>query len=339
MSNIRAVAELAGVSVATVSRTLQQPERVSQKTRARVLQAVKETGYKPNQMAVQFRSGKTRNLVVLVPTVANVFFARVISGMQQAAHERQYTLLLCNTMADTSVEASYAHMVHTAQADGVVQLRAHNPFVSSELPTEGLWPMVNACEVLDNVPCPTVQLDNRAAAAAMTRHLLSLGHQRIAMIKGPAKSPLTRDRLAGYRDALQDAGILPDEQLQSAGDFSLAAGFQAAAALLDLAKPPTAIFCENDEMAIGALQCIRQRGLRVPQDISVAGFDDICFAAFSEPPLTTIAQPAEDFGRTAVNLLIDVLEGRLRTAPKVILPFELINRQSTGPCPANPANS
>lgn len=329
MSNIRAVADLAGVSVATVSRTLQQPERVSQKTRAKVMAAVKETGYKPNQMAVKFRSGKTHNLVVLVPTVANVFFARVISGMQQAAHEQGYTLLLCNTMADEEVEQSYAHMVDTAQADGVIQLRAFNPF--TEAPSADMLPMVNACEVLDGVACPTVQLDNRAAARVMTEHLLGLGHRRIAMIKGPARSPLTRDRLAGYRDALLDAGLSIDDQLLCAGNFSLDAGYAATSQLMAHANPPTAIFCENDEMAIGAIKCLKDQGIAVPEQVSVAGFDNISFAEFCDPPLTTIAQPAEDFGRTAVNLLIDVLEQRLRTAPKVILPFELVVRASTGP--------
>jgi LacI family repressor for deo operon, udp, cdd, tsx, nupC, and nupG len=331
MSNIREVAELAGVSVATVSRALQQPALVSAKTREKVLAAVKTAGYKPNLMAVKFRSGKTRNLVVLVPTVANVFFARVISGMQQAAHQRQYALLLGNTQADEQIEAGYARMVQTSQADGLIQLRAHNPFARLEPQKSSLLPMVNLCEVLDNIACPTVLLDNRAAASAMTNHLLALGHRRIAMIKGPARSPLTRDRVAGYRDALQQAAVTFDEQLLVPGDFTLQSGHQAAASLLALAEPPTAIFCENDEMAIGALQQIKQQGLRVPADISVAGFDDIAFATFSDPPLTTIAQPAEEFGSTAVNLLIDLLEGRMQKAPKVILPFELIERASTGP--------
>jgi len=335
MSNIREVARLAEVSVATVSRTLQQPDLVSLKTRNKVLAAVKAAGYKPNLMAVRFRSGKTHNLVVLVPTVANVFFARVISGMQEAAHENQYALLLGNTLGDDEMEAAYAKMVQTSQADGLIQLRAHNPFSAAEPNDEApaLLPMVNACEVLDKAPCPTVVLDNRAAASAMTEHLLALGHQRIAMIKGPARSPLTRDRVAGYRDALQAAGVPFAEELLSPGNFSLQSGFQAAGDLLALPNPPTAIFCENDEMAIGAIQRIKQQGLRVPADISVAGFDDISFAAFTDPPLTTIAQPAEEFGRTAVRLLIDVLEGRLSKAPKVILPFDLVVRASTGPAP------
>ena len=338
MSNIRAVAELAGVSVATVSRALQQPDLVSAKTRTKVLAAVEAVGYKPNLMAVKFRSGKTHNLVVLVPTVANVFFARVISGMQQAAAEKGYSLLLANTQGDQEIEASYAKMVQTSQADGLIQLRAHNPF--GELPDDdSMLPMVNACEVLDQQRFPTVMLDNRAAARRMTEHLIELGHRRIAMVKGPQRSPLTRDRLAGYQDALTAAGIAFDEQLLSPGNFSLQSGHKAAATLLALPQPPTAIFCENDEMAIGVVQCIKQSGLRIPQDISVAGFDDISFAAYCDPPLSTIAQPAEEFGSTAVNLLVDILQGRLTKAPKVILPFELVLRASTGPAPVTVASS
>ncbi len=333
MPNIREVAEHAGVSVATVSRALQQPERVSPKTRARVMDAVQATGYKPNLMAVKFRSGKTHNLVVLVPTVANVFFARVISGMQEAAAEQGYALLLANTLGDSRVEEDYAKMVQTSQADGLIQLRAANPFDDAMTNAQGLLPMVNACEVLDAIPCPTVTLDNRAAARAMTEHLLALGHTRIAMIKGPQASPLTRERLAGYRDALTHAGISYDETLLFPGDFTLSAGYQAAGSILQTGDRPTAVFCENDETAIGAMQRLKQAGLRVPEDISVAGFDDIAFAAYCDPPLTTIAQPAEEFGRTAVSQLLDVLSGRTRRAPKIIIPFDLVVRQSTGPAP------
>lgn len=336
MSNIREVARLAEVSVATVSRALQQPERVSLKTRNKVLAAVKQAGYQPNLLAVKFRSGKSNNLVVLVPTVANVFFARVISGMQDAAHQRHYALLLGNTLADDDAEIAYARLVQTSQADGLIQLRAFDPFATLDMQTERL-PMVNACEVLDKAPCPVVVLDNRAAAATMTEHLISLGHKRIAMIKGPARSPLTRDRVAGYRDALQQAGIGFDESLLHPGNFTLQSGHQAASELMQQSEPPTAIFCENDEMAIGAIQSLKQQGLRVPEDVSVAGFDDISFAAFCDPPLTTIAQPAEEFGRTAVNLLIDVLEQKLTLATKVILPFELVLRGSTGVAPTTSA--
>ena len=334
MATIRDVAELAGVSVATVSRTLQQPERVSPKTRSRVLSAIEQTGYQPNLMAVKFRSGKTHSLVVLVPTVANLFFARVISGMQEAAAQRGYTLLLGNTLGNPDIEADYARMVQTAQADGIIQLRASNPFAPEKSASSELLPMVNACEVLNTSLCPTVTLDNRLAAATMTRHLLDLGHRRIALIKGPQASPLTQERLAGYQDALQQAGIDFDPNLLFDGDFTLQAGYEAARKILAQPHPPTAVFCENDETAIGAMQAIKEAGLQIPQDMSLAGFDDIAFAAYSDPPLTTIAQPAEEFGHTAVSLLVDVLTGKISKAPKVIMPFELIVRHSTGPAPA-----
>ncbi|MCB4437494.1 LacI family transcriptional regulator [Alteromonas sp. McT4-15] len=330
MANIRDVADNAGVSVATVSRTLQQPERVSPKTRSKVMAAVQAVGYKPNLMAVKFRSGKTHNLVVLVPTVANVFFARVISGMQEAAAELGYSILLANTLGNNNIENHYAKMVSTSQADGLIQLRAHNPFDASMINDNGLLPMVNACEVIDDGQYPVVSLDNRAAAKAMTQHLISLGHKRIAMIKGPNSSPLTQERLNGYKDALRDANIDFDESLLLDGDFTLQAGYNAGVTISELNNRPSAVFCENDETAIGAMQAFKQADLHVPNDISVAGFDDIAFSTFVDPPLTTIAQPAEEFGRTAVTLLVDLLNGKIRKAPKVIMPFELIVRESTG---------
>lgn len=330
MANIRDVADSAGVSVATVSRTLQQPERVSPKTRNKVMAAVQAVGYKPNLMAVKFRSGKTHNLVVLVPTVANVFFARVISGMQEAAAELGYSILLANTLGNSDIESHYAKMVSTSQADGLIQLRANNPLDVSMINDHGLLPMVNACEVIDDGQYPVVSLDNRAAARAMTEHLIGKGHSRIAMVKGPDSSPLTQERLAGYRDALANANIAFDEKLLFPGDFTLQAGYNAGVHIAALRNRPTAVFCENDETAIGAMQAFKQANLNIPKDISVAGFDDIAFSAFVDPPLTTIAQPAEEFGRTAVTLLVDLLNGKIRKAPKVIMPFELIVRESTG---------
>lgn len=338
MSTIREVADLAGVSVATVSRTLQQPDVVSPKTRVKVNQAIEQLDYKPNLMAVKFRSGKTHNIVVLVPTVANVFFARVIRGMQEAAAASGYSLLLVNTMGDTKTEQNHARMVHTSQADGVVQLRAFNPLNDNDCNEQGLLPMVNACEILDAPSCPTVSLDNRAAAAAMTKHLVDLGHRHIAMIKGPPASPLTRERMNGFQDALHAADIPYSEDLMFAGDFTLQSGYEAAGRILKQSTPVSAIVCENDEMALGAISRLKEAGVRIPEDISVTGFDDIAFAKFSDPPLTTIAQPAEEFGETAINLLIDVLSGKAKRAMKVILPFELVARNSSGPAPAEPVN-
>ena len=328
MSNIREVARLAGVSVATVSRTLRSPERVLPDTRDKVNAAVEQAGYRPNLMAVQFRSRRTGNLVILVPTIANSFFAKVISGAQQAAQLAGYRLLLCDTQGREAIEREFAELVYAHQADGVIQLRAYDPF-AAPFPGAALPPIVNACEVIHNGRHPSISLDNRAAAKAMTEHLIELGHRRIGLIKGPKSSPLTRDRVAGYQDALNQAGIEADPALVCHGDFSLKAGDDGAAAMLALPDRPTALFCENDEMAIGALKRIRQSGLRVPEDISLVGFDDIPFAAYCDPPLTTISQPAEAFGQRAVEMLIALIEKKPLAERHVVLPFELTLRQST----------
>lgn len=327
MSNIREVARLAGVSVATVSRTLASPERVLPQTRDKVNAAVKQAGYHPNLMAVQFRSRKTANLVILVPTIANPFFARVISGAQQAAQCAGYRLLLCDTQGQEAIEREFAELVPGHQADGVIQLRAFDPFLGHP-PGSATPPIVNACEIIAGTPYPTVSLDNRGGAQAMTRHLIALGHRRIGLIKGPLSSPLTQERLAGYQDALGDAGIEFDTALVHHGDFTLQAGYDGATALIQGPHRPTALFCENDEMAIGALKRIKEAGLQVPTDISVAGFDDISMAAYCDPPLTTVEQPAEDFGRHAVHMLVALIENKPLAERHVQLPFTLKIRAS-----------
>ncbi|GFM75568.1 MULTISPECIES: LacI family DNA-binding transcriptional regulator [Pseudomonas] len=328
MSNIREVARLAGVSVATVSRTLKSPERVLPETRDKVNAAVEQAGYRPNLMAVQFRSRKTANLVILVPTIANTFFARVISGAQQAAQAAGYRLLLCDTQGREEIERTFAELVYAHQADGVIQLRAYDPY-DTTCSSADLPPIVNACEVISNGRHPTISLDNHAAAKAMTQHLIELGHRRIGLIKGPRSSPLTRDRVAGYLDALEQAGIEFDPALVCHGNFSLQAGYDGAGAILELPERPTALFCENDEMAIGALKRIKEHGLRVPEDLSLVGFDDIPLAAYCDPPLTTISQPAEAFGQTAVQMLIALIEKKPIEQRHIVLPFELTLRNST----------
>lgn len=332
MSNIREVARLAGVSVATVSRALKSPERVLLATRERVNAAVEQAGYRPNLMAVQFRSRRTFNLVILVPHIANSFFARVISGAQKAAQAAGYRVLLCDTLGCEATEREYADLVHAHQADGVLQLRAYDPFASTTDAAD-LPPIVNACEILASSRHPTVSLDNHGAAQTVTEHLLALGHRRIGLINGPATSPLTHDRRAGYEAALRAAGITPDAKLICPGDFSLKAGYDGALQLLGMPERPTALFCESDEMAIGALKRIKEMGLRVPQDVSLAGFDDIELAAYCDPPLTTIAQPAECFGQHAVDMLIGLIEKRTLEVRHVTLPHSLVVRQSTAGVP------
>lgn len=329
MSNIRAVSKLAGVSVATVSRALSTPGVVSKETREKVLKAVRETGYKPNMMARNFRSKKTYSIMVLVPDLSNPFFAMVISGIQQAAKARGYSVVLGNTMGDAAVERELAHQLHTNQTDGIIQLSSRFPLAPEDC-TEGVAPaIVNCCECVDDDSMPTVALDNVGAAQALTEHLLSLGHQRIGVISGPGGSPLTAARLEGHTRTLENAGIRFDPSLVSEGDYSLACGAKAADALLSHTKRPSALLCFNDEMAIGAIHQIKKHGLSVPGDISVTGFDDLSFAAYTDPPLTTISQPTEAFGTGAVSLLFGIMDGGDMGPRHRTLPYRLMVRGST----------
>ena len=329
MSNIRAVSKMAGVSVATVSRALSTPDVVSEETRKKVLEAVRETGYKPNMMARNFRSKKTFSIMVLVPDLSNPFFSMVISGIQQAAKARGYSVVLGNTMGDTKAERELAHQLHTNQTDGIIQLSSRFPLAPEDC-AEGVQPaLVNCCECVDDDSMPTVTLDNVGASKAMTEHLLTLGHRRIAVISGPATSPLTAARLAGYRQALAHAGVTFEQNLVREGDYSLASGAAAAGSLLTHAARPTAMVCFNDEMAIGAMHEIRKAGLSVPADISVTGFDNLSFAAYTDPPLTTISQPTEAFGTEAVSLLLDIMESGKTARRHLTLPYELVVRDST----------
>lgn len=333
MTNIREVSKLAGVSVASVSRTLGNPEKVSEKTRKKVFDAIAKSGYRPNLLARNFRTRKTYMIVVLVPDIANPFFARVIRGIEQTAQRKGYSVLLGDTQGNIDREFFYANMIMTRQADGLIQLSARMPFNGGYPELTSPLPMVNACECLTDPDIPRVQLDNVAAAKTMTEHLLSLGHQKIGVILGPESSPLTQERLLGYKSALKEAGISFLDSLIAAGDFTMESGRKAAGTLLSSGQKPSAIFCFNDEMAIGAVQRVKSAGLSTPKDISIAGFDDINFSAFCDPPLTTIAQPTEEFGFTAMTILYEILQGNMPENNQHILPFELIIRKSTGPAP------
>jgi len=331
MTSIRKVSKVAGVSVATVSRTMSHPERVRKETREKVLEAVKAVGYRPNMMARNFRAKKAFAVVVLVPNIANPFFSRVIRGIEQGAQLEGYAVLLGDTQGLKEREAEYISLVSSRQADGIIQLSANVDGVLDVLgDVDGPIPLVNACECAVNPPCPTIRIDNVAAAQKAMEHLISLGHERIGIILGPGDSPLTIDRLKGYKLALKEHNLPFDKRLVASGDFSLGSGRRAVTSLSAVNNPPSAIFCCNDEMAIGAMHRVKTDGFRVPEDISIIGFDDIEFASYVDPALTTIAQPTEELGKVAFSVLLDLLEGRTPEQMEFILPTELIVRDSTG---------
>lgn len=331
MTNIRAVAKKAGVSVATVSRAMQKPDVVSDKTRKKVEEAAQEVGYKPNMMAQVFRSKKTFSILVLVPDMSNPFFARVISGIQKAARARGYNVVLGNTLDNQKTERDLAQLLLTSQTDGIIQLSARYPLDPAEKSTNQSLPIVNCCECVDDNSMPTIRLDNKEAAKAIVNYLIGLGHRRIGVIVGPEHSPLTRERMAGYREALETQGIPFDNTLVAEGDYSLEAGEKGVRLLLANDNAPTAFFCFNDEMAFGAMRGIKMAGLSVPADVSVAGFDDLPFSKYMEPALTSVRQPSEEFGPVAVSQLFKLIDGQEINRRHQLMPFELAIRASTGP--------
>lgn len=332
-TSIRQVARQAGVSIATVSRALTTPDKVSDKTLKKVLAQVERSRYKPNLLARNFRSKRAFSIVVLVPNIANPFFAEIIRGIEQVAQQHGYAVLLGDTEGREDREAYYVGLVETRQADGLIQLHPRLPKAARGANGTLDIPLVNACEYIEDAPCPRVGIDNVAAAREMTSYLLGLGHRRIGVVLGPDSSPLTSDRLRGYKLALRSAKIAADDSLIAQGDFSMSSGKAAAEKLFKTRQPPTAIFCFNDEMALGAIRFLKSTGRCVPQDVSVVGFDDIEFASFCDPPLTTIEQPTREIGNKAMALLFDLLNGNKPEPTMHTLPIKLIVRDSAAPPP------
>ena len=330
MSNIRDVARLAGVSVATVSRALSNPEKVSDESLEKVHNAIAQVGYRPNMLARNFRSARAYAVVVLVPDIANPFYSLFIRALEDRAQQKGYAVLLGDTRGTPEREMDYIRRVETRLADGIVQLRPSSEKSQNNIPPD--IPCVNACGC-EYTTGPAIRIDNRAAAKTMVNYLISLGHKRIGVISGLKDNPHAIDRLEGYKEALAEAGIPFEKDLIGEGDFTMWSGLNAAFQFCNMKVRPTAIFSMNDEMAIGAMQTLKNQGIRIPEDMSVTGFDDIAYSKYSDPSLTTISQPAEEMGKMAMDMLLKVIEGEPLSQRECVLPTEFIIRKSTGPAP------
>jgi LacI family transcriptional regulator, repressor for deo operon, udp, cdd, tsx, nupC, and nupG len=332
-ARIQDVAKLADVSTATVSRALATPERVSPEARARVLEAIAKTGYVPNPAARTLRSQKTYMVLVVLPDLANTFFSKILRGIEETLFEAGYGMIISDLDGSPEKEAHFAAFTAAGRVDGAVLLNGHLFGQSREgegQPARITIPLVALCEAIPGADIPQIEIDNRAAASRMTQHLASLGHRRIAYVSGPANNILERERFQGFKDGLEAAGLPYDPALILPGDYTIEAGVRAGHDLVARSTRPTAVFCTSDEMAIGLMRTLFSAGLRIPEDISVAGFDDIEFAAVAEPSLTTIHQPRRELGQAAASALIDLLQGR--SSPKRIrLETELVIRDSVAP--------
>ena len=328
-STLEHIAELSGVSRSTVSRVVNNDPRVSEATREHVLEIVRRERYRPNLAARGLALGTTNVIAAVMPggvdVLSDPFFASLLHGMAVAADERDPFVML------SLGESGFRHTVDGVARQGVVAGivfsagRVDDPLLQPLLASE--TPMVSVGRSEDG-RVSYVDVDNRGSAQQITSHLLRLGHRRVATIAGPSFAPAAVDRLVGYRAAIEAFGLRVDEKLVYESDFSEAGGRAAMRALLE--HRPDAVFAASDRLAAGALDAIRAAGLRVPDDIALAGFDDLTVAAEMEPPLTTIRQRPEKLGEAALFLLLDRIAAPASPAQRMILPTELIVRASCG---------
>jgi len=329
---MRDIASLSGVSIATVSRVLNGRPDVAQATRDLVLEHVRSVGYVTNRGARALAGGRTGLIGLVVPFAQNDYFSAIIEGACEALYQRDARLVLCPThhlkdreisMMDTLMHGATDGTLIVLPMESMAELRQlrrlGSPFV-----------VIDPSMPLDD-DLPVVAPTNWAGARVATEHLIALGHRRIGMITGHNGWCASVDRLAGYHSALLTAGLPIMPEYVREGDFQTDSGFRAAHELLALPCPPTAIFAQSDPMAVGAVRAARERGLTVPGDLSVVGFDDVEMASVTTPALTTVAQPLQEIGRLAVTVLYRQINGQPLDANRVELSTKLIVRDSTAP--------
>lgn len=327
MVRIADVARMANVSTATVSRVISNAGTVKKETAEKVLEAINKLNYQPNMLARQLRRSETKTILVVVPDITNTFFSAVLRGIESVAIENGYQVLLGDARNNVETETSYLTILGQKKADGLILLTARtDQKILEELSQD--HPVVLACEYYEGTQLPTVSIDNVSSARKATEYLISLKHKRIGHISGPLNVVVGRDRCKGFHQAMAKHGLSVDPSLVQEGEFSFESGFNLMMKFLSLEEPPTAIFAGNDEMAMGAVKAAKSKGFRVPEDLSVVGFDDIKFASIFEPALTSIAQPTFDMGQKAMHLLLRLINNEELEKNQFILPDKLIVRDS-----------
>ncbi len=329
-SSLVEVARRAKVSISTVSRTINQTGKISAETQEHVRQVMRELGYKPNRVARRLRAGgKCHLLGLIIPNIQNPFFADLARGVEDVAYRNSFAVLLCNYDEDANKERFYLDVMQQESVDGVIlpPVNERDPAVL-RLVRSGM-PVVCVDRALTEVAVDKVEIDNRRGAVEAVSHLLQRGHRRIGVISGPADSSTGRARLAGCREALEDAGLSLPLELIRYGDYKQESGRLLTLDLLARCEPPTALFVANNLMTIGAIEAIHARQLRLPTDVALVGFDDLPLAAVFNPPLTVVRQPAYEVGRSAAELLFLRLEDPLRPPASITLLPELVVRGSS----------
>lgn len=327
---IRDVAEYAGVSHQTVSRVINNSERVSPETRAAVERAIKTLGYTPNAIARSMAMGRTSTLACISPNLTDFTFASIIEGAEAESRKHGYYLVSSSASTENEFSQLIEELFTSGRAEGLFVINPYadgrHALVPPGTPTVfvGTHPR-DVCEV------SSVALDDVNIAREATQHLIELGHRRIAMITGPLVEDCSQDRSTGFEKALEKSGIQPIEKFVITGDWSATSGYEAFQELFSSPTPPTAIFAQNDRMAVGALRAARERDIPVPEKLSVIGVDDMPLSSYFDPPLTTMRQEPIKIGQEAARLLINALTEEEASPQHKLLQAQLIKRKSTGP--------
>lgn len=324
------VARLAGVSTATVSRCLNAPERVIQRTRERVMAAVSELGYSPNFGARVMAAKRTHTIGAIIPTMENAIFARGLQAFQEELRAQGYTLLVASSSYRADLEEEQIRALISRGADGLLLIgQDRNPEVRGFLKAQNIPTLLSW--IYDPLASqPTIGFDNRRSMATLAKEVLAQGHRRIGMISGRTDSnDRARSRVAGLRDAMAEAGLNPDGLMLVETSYGLEQGQQGLARLMAAETPPSVIMCGNDVLAVGAMKEAAALGLRIPHDLSITGFDDIELARLVTPELTTVHVPHRDMGARAARGLVDMVEGT-RADPSEELVTTLCLRGSLG---------
>lgn len=323
------IAALAGVSKPTVSKVMNGQPGVAPATRERVERVIAESGYVRHGAARALSAGRAGSVNLVVKEIDNAYFSEIIRGVEETLERAGLSMVLTATHDEASRHRRWMARVVEHGTDGAILVLPDEHFAHlEELRRHGI-PVALVDDRGESPPgVPSVGATNFAGGFAATEHLLSLGHRRVAMISGPAFKS-TRERAAGYRTALQEAGIPPEPLLEKPGGFVAGTGYEAARELLRLQDPPTAIFTGNDLQAMGVYRALYEAGLRIPDDVSVLGFDDLPFARLLTPALTTVRQPVREMGALATRMLLRTIAGEKLESTRVELATSLIVRESS----------
>ena len=339
MPTIRDVAKRARVAPTTVSRVVNNSGYVSDATRDRVETAIQELGYVPNRLARSLRLKRTHTLALVVTDITNPFWTTVVRGVEDAAQAAGFNVILCNTDESEAKQEQYLDVLLQKRVDGILLVPACASAELVDWIRNQTIPVVVLDRRVDGAQVDTVRGDSQDGAYRLVRHLISLGHQHIAVLSGPKDVSTATDRVAGYRRALTEAGLQVRAEWVEYGAFCQASGYEMAGQVLATSPRPSAVFAVNNSIAVGALRALRDAGLRVPEDVSVVSFDDLTPDLLIEPFLTVADQPAHEMGRRAAELLLARLSG---SAPdgyqEVVLPVKVSIRGSSGQSVAVPAS-